>query len=93
MDSDEKAPKKRDASIGTKVPREIADAARKRAREEGRSLSEVLRSFLFFWANEETPPGFPPQLPGSNERAGKGGRPEGSKDKKPRKRRKKKKRE
>jgi len=73
-----------------KLPTTCSSASRKRAKEEGRSLSEVLRSFLFFWVNEETPPGFPPQLPGSNERAGKGGRPKGSKDKKPRKRRKKK---
>ena len=79
---------KKNVSIGTKVDAEIAAAAKKKADKQGRSLSAVIRSFLTLWASDEWPAELePPRLPGEGSRAPGAGRPEGAKDKKPRKRR------
>jgi len=54
-DDDDDKPTHKDEVLATRVPPEIAARARKRAAKEGRSLAEVIRSWLFGWADDEYP--------------------------------------
>lgn len=47
--------KHKDVVIPTRVAKETADKARKRAAKEKRSLSEILRSWLMLFAEGEAP--------------------------------------
>ena len=72
--TDSKPPKKRpelrDENVIFRVPSEFKEKAKKRAAEEGRSLSAILRSFLVLWAEHETPGNWTPdRLPGETTRA------------------------
>ncbi len=67
MPDDKKRPEARDKLVGGKVPKEVRDAAHKKAKKEGRSLSAIIRSFLFVWTQDEYPS--PPRLPDEKVRA------------------------
>ena len=56
-DEDErsKPPKHKSRIVQTRVPDDVADEAIKRATKEGRTLTEVLRSWLFGWADNDYP--------------------------------------
>ncbi len=66
----QKRPEPRDENVIFRVPPEFKEKAKKRAAEEGRSLSAILRSFLVRWADHETPADWTPaRLPGETTRA------------------------
>jgi antitoxin component of RelBE/YafQ-DinJ toxin-antitoxin module len=62
-------PPAKDKVVSVRVPDEIFDAATAKAKERGLSISKVVRSFLFLFAHDETPPGWPPELPEQEVRA------------------------
>lgn len=48
-------PKRKSRIVQARVPDDVADEANKRATREGRTLTEVIRSWLFGWADGEYP--------------------------------------
>lgn len=48
-----KRPAPRDASVGTKVSRDVAKRAEAKANAEHRTLAAILRSFLLAWVDDE----------------------------------------
>ena len=63
----QKRPTPRDVLLGAKVDKDLADQARKRAADEGRTISAILRSFLRVWVDDEYPS--PPIMPSETTRA------------------------
>jgi len=72
-------PSAKDKVVSARVPDDVYDAAAAKAEARGLSISKVVRAFLFLFAHDETPPGWPPELPEQEIRA----------EKRPRKKRKK----
>lgn len=73
-------PAAKDHVVTTRVSDDVYQAAEAKAEARGSTLGRVIRAFLVLFANDETPPGWPPELPELEVRAAK--RPH----KKPRKR-------
>ena len=73
MSDQERPKKKRGRTLGVRVDEDIYRGAQERAEHEGRSLVEILRSWLFGWSSGEYPS--PPKAPGEGRRAPK--RPRG----------------
>lgn len=71
-------PPAKDHVVNTRVPDEVYELAAAKAEARGSTISRVMRAFLHLWAHDETPPGWPPELPELEVRA----------EKRPRKRRK-----
>lgn len=55
MADDDDKPRHKGKVIPTRVPDDVADAAHQRAQREGRTLGEVIRSWLFGWSEGEYP--------------------------------------
>ena len=79
-DEDDK-PKHKGRVASSRVPDEVFERAQQRAKKGGRSLGQVIRAFLFGYADDEYPE--PPSRPDADTRAPQ--RPE-AKPRKPRKR-------
>lgn len=77
---DDEPPRRKGKVIPARVPDDVAEAAHARAKREGRTLGEVIRSWLFGWSEGEYP---------SPPRRGDGRAPQ-QPETKPRKRRKRK---
>jgi hypothetical protein len=54
-DERDEPPKHKNKIVQARVPDDVADKALKRATREGRTLTEVIRSWLFGWADDELP--------------------------------------
>ena len=67
-------------AVNVRVEEETLEAAQAKAQQRGVSLSGVIQSFIHLFANDETPPGWPPIIPEATAR---------TKETKPRRRRKK----
>lgn len=61
--------KKKDRQVSIRVTDHDYEAAEAKARARGSTISKVLRAFLFLWIHDETPPGYPPDVPQVNDRA------------------------
>jgi hypothetical protein len=55
MADDDDKPKRKGRIVQARVPDDVADEALRRATREGRTLTEVLRSWLFGWSEGEYP--------------------------------------
>ncbi len=73
-------PPAKDRKVNVRVSEDVYQAASTKAGARGLTISKIIRSFLVLFANDETPPGWPPELPEQEVRA----------EKRPRKRKAKK---
>ena len=53
-------PTKKNSRYTMRIDNKLLEIAEERAAKEGRSLADILRSFLFWWAVEEELPSPPP---------------------------------
>lgn len=67
MSDDSNRPQPRDKRLGTSVDQELYDKAVAKAALTGRTVSDILRSWVTGWVDDEFPD--PPVLPGSGKRA------------------------
>lgn len=54
-DDDPDDARHKDIVIPTRVPRDVADLARQRAKQKQRTLADIIRSFLTMWSHDEFP--------------------------------------
>jgi hypothetical protein len=75
--ADDKPPRPpaKDRVASTRIPPEVYDAAARKAAERGSTISKILRAFLFLFSQDETPPGWPPEIADQEIRAAKRPRP------------------
>ncbi len=71
-------PPAKDHKLNVRVDDELYQLAEAKAKARGSTISKMVRAFLTLWAHDETPPGWPPELPEQEIRA----------EKRPRKKRK-----
>lgn len=64
-------PPAKDHVVSARVPDDVYQAAEAKAKARGSTLGKVLRAFLHLFASDETPPGWPPDLPEQEVRAAK----------------------
>jgi len=68
-------PPAKDHKLNVRVDPEIYAAAEAKAKARGSTVSKIVRAFLVLFAHDETPPGWPPELPEIEIRAEKRPRP------------------
>ena len=61
--------KKKTKLLTVRVSEETFDQAQQVAQGRGSTISKIIQSFLHLFANQETPPGWPPDLPEATGRA------------------------
>lgn len=68
-------PPPKDKVVSTRVPPEVYDAAARKAEARGSTISKILRAFMFLFSQDETPPGWPPEIAEQEIRAAKRRKP------------------
>lgn len=64
-------PPAKDRVASVRVPPDVYEAAEAKAKERGSTVAKIIRSFLTLFAADETPPGWPPDMPDEEVRAAK----------------------
>jgi len=62
-------PGKKNKVVAVRLPDDTYEAAKQKAESRGSTLAKVIQAFAHLFANDETPPGWPPDLPEATSRA------------------------